>query len=53
MMEPFKDSLRALYEINKIQGHYAPEKNFNLSMGMKDIQETKLHELMLKYEREY
>ena len=47
-----KDSLRALSEINKIQGHYAPEKNFNLSMEMGDVQETKLHELILKYDRD-
>ncbi len=48
-----KDSLHALSEINKIQGYYAPEKNINLSMKMDDAQEAKLHELTLKYERDY
>jgi phage terminase small subunit len=48
-----KDSLRAISEINKIQGHYAPEKKFSFNMEMDDLQETKLLELILKYEREY
>jgi phage terminase small subunit len=48
-----KDSLRMISEINKIQGRYTPEKNFSFNMEMDDLQETKLLELILKYEREY
>lgn len=32
-----KDSLRAISEINKIQGHYASEKNFSFNMEMDDL----------------
>lgn len=33
-----RDSLRALSEINKIKGYYAPEKRVHLNMAMDDIQ---------------
>jgi phage terminase small subunit len=48
-----KDALRALTEINKIKGHYAPEKKFNLNLDMDDIQEARARELTIKYTREY
>ncbi|BBB14727.1 terminase small subunit [Candidatus Rickettsiella viridis] len=48
-----KDSLRALSEINKIKGYYAPEKEFYLNMTMDDVQEARARELTIKYTREY
>ncbi|WP_010598978.1 terminase small subunit [Rickettsiella massiliensis] len=48
-----KDALRALTEINKIKGHYAPEKKFNLNLDIDDIQEARARELAIKYTREY
>jgi phage terminase small subunit len=46
-------SIRAISEINKIKGYYAPEKKFNLDMTMDDIQEAKAKELARKYTRAY
>jgi phage terminase small subunit len=48
-----RDSLRALSEINKIKGYYAPDKKVNLNMTMDDLQVTRARELAKKYTRDY
>lgn len=46
-------SLKAISEINKIKGYYAPDKKVNLNMTIDDIQESRARELTIKYTREY
>jgi len=46
-------SIRAISEINKIKGYYAPDKKVNLNMAMDDIQFDRAKELAVKYTREY
>lgn len=46
-------SLKAISEINKIKGYYAPDKKVNLNLDMDDIQEARARELTIKYTREY
>ncbi len=46
-------SIRAISEINKIKGYYAPDKKVNLNMTMDDIQFDKAKELARKYTRAY
>ncbi|WP_218814614.1 terminase small subunit [Rickettsiella endosymbiont of Dermanyssus gallinae] len=47
-------SIRAISEINKIKGYYAPDKKVKLNMTMDDnIQEARVRELIIKYTREY
>jgi len=46
-------SLKAISEINKIKGYYAPDKKLNLNMTMDDVQFDRAKELAGKYSREY
>ncbi|WP_083827774.1 terminase small subunit [Rickettsiella massiliensis] len=46
-------SIRAISEINKIKGHYAPDKKVNLNMTMDDVQFDKAKELARKYTKAY
>ncbi len=51
--EYVKDSLRALSEINKIKGYYAPEKRVHLNMTVDAIQVARVRELAKKYTRDH
>jgi phage terminase small subunit len=45
--------LKAIGEINKIKGHYAPDKKVNLNMTMDDVQFERAKQLAKKYTREF
>ncbi len=45
--------LKAIGEINKIKGHYAPDKKVNLNMTMDDVQFERAKQLAEKYTRKY
>lgn len=46
-------SLKAISEINKIKGYYAPAKTVSLNMTMDDVQFNRAKELTEKYTRAY
>jgi len=45
--------LKSVAEINKIKGHYAPDKKVNLNMTMDDVQFERAKQLAEKYTRKY